>query len=194
MENMSMKLHIKNMISPRCKIVVKQELKKLGLRYLDVDMGLIEVTGIISEQQHRNLKINLLALGLEVMDDKRDILVERIVNIVLEMIHDDNDFPQTNYSDVISEKLDYDYTYLSKVFSQQKGITLQQFIIDCKVGRVKELLLCSELNLTEISQKLHYSSVGHLSNQFRKVTGFSPTAYKQLHLKRNVNLESAGYV
>ncbi len=190
---MTMKLHIKNMISHRCKIVVKQELKKLGLRHLNVDLGQVEVTGTITEQQHRNLKFNLLALGLEVMDDKRDILVERIVTVVMDMIHDD-DLPQANYSDIISEKLDYDYTYLSKIFSQEKGITLQQFIINLKVERVKDLLLCEELNLTEISRKLHYSSVGHLSNQFKKVTGYSPTAYEQQHLIRNVNPESAGYM
>lgn len=178
-----MKLHIKNMVSLRCKIVVEQELKKLGMLYGDVNLGLIEVRGTISEDQHQHLKMNLLALGLEVLDDKRAILVERIVNVVTEIIQYDDDLPQANYSDVISEKLDYDYTYLSKIFSQEKGVTLQQFIINRKVERVKELLLYAELNLTQISYKLHYSSVGHLSNQFKKITGFSPSVYERLNRK-----------
>ena len=193
MENITMKLHIKNMVSIRCQIVVKQEMKKLGLQHLVVDLGLVEVSGTITDQQYQNLKFNLHALGLELLDDKRKILIERVVNAVTEMIND-NDLLQVNYSDAISQKLDYDYTYLSKIFSQEKGITLQQFIINRKVEKVKELLLYQELNLTEISRKLHYSSVGHLSNQFKKVTGFSPTVYEQLHLKRNVNLENTGHV
>lgn len=178
------------MVSLRCKIVVKQELKKLGLRHLTVDLGIIEIKGAISTQQLYNLKVNLLAMGLEVLDDKKGILVERIVNVVTEIIHCADDLRQSNYSDFISKKLDYDYTYLSKIFSQEKGLTLQQFIINKKVEKVKELLLYDDLNLTEISQKLHYSSVGHLSNQFKKVTGVSPTVYEQLHVKRNANLEN----
>ena len=189
-----MELFIKSMVSLRCKLMVKQELKKLGLRHGAVDLGTVDVTSTISEEQHRQLKRNLLAVGLEVLENKKSILVERIVNVITQMIHDTDDLPQMNYSAVISEKLDYDYTYLSKLFSEMRGITLQKFIIIRKVEKIKELLLYKELNLTEISQRLHYSSVGHLSNQFKKVTGFSPSLYQQLNQKRQDNLENTGHV
>jgi AraC-like DNA-binding protein len=126
------------------------------------------------------------------MDDKKSVLIEKIKNVITEMIHHSEEVPKVNYSDFISEKLDYDYTYLSNLFSEVKGITIQQFIIVHKIERVKELLFYGELNLTEISYKLHYSSVAHLSNQFKKVTGLSPSAYKQLKDKRRLPLEEIG--
>src|SRR4029078_6161347 len=132
----------------------------------------------------------LLKSGLELLDDKRSILIERIKNVITEMIHYSDELPTQNYSDYISEKLEYDYTYLSNIFSEVKGITIQQFIIIHKIERVKELLLYDELNLTEISYKLHYSSVAHLSNQFKKITGLSPSFYKKLKQKRKENLEN----
>jgi AraC-like DNA-binding protein len=125
-----------------------------------------------------------------VLDDKRSILVEKIKNVIIEMIHHSDEAPIVNYSDFISEKLNYDYTYLSNIFSEVKGLTIQQYIIINKIERVKELLLYDELNLTEISYKLHYSSVAHLSNQFKKITGLSPSFFKQLKQKRKSNLEN----
>jgi AraC-like DNA-binding protein len=136
------------------------------------------------------LKTNLLKSGLELLDNKKAILIEKIKNVVTGMIHYSDELPKVNYSDYISEKLDYDYTYLSNIFSEVKGITLQQFIIIHKIERVKELLLYDELSLTEISYKMHYSSVAHLSNQFKKITGLSPSFYKQLKHKRMGNLEN----
>ncbi len=127
--------------------------------------------------------------GLELLDDKKSILIERIKSVIVEMIHYSDEVPKVNYSDYISQKLDYDYTYLSNVFSEVKGTTIQQFIINHKIEKVKELLLYDELNLTEISYRLHYSSVAHLSNQFKKVTGLSPTFFKNLKSKRLQNLE-----
>lgn len=127
--------------------------------------------------------------GLELLDDKKSILIERIKSVIIEMIHYSDEVPKVNYSDYISQKLDYDYTYLSNVFSEVKGTTIQQFIINHKIEKVKELLLYDELNLTEISYRLHYSSVAHLSNQFKKVTGLSPTFFKTLKSKRVLNLE-----
>ena len=127
--------------------------------------------------------------GLELLDDKKSILIERIKSVIIEMIHYSDEVPKVNYSDYISQKLDYDYTYLSNVFSEVKGTTIQQFIINHKIEKVKELLLYDELNLTEISYRLHYSSVAHLSNQFKKVTGLSPTLFKTLKSKRVLNLE-----
>ena len=127
--------------------------------------------------------------GLELLDDNRSILNEKIINAITEMIHYSDEVPKVNYSEYISEKLNYNYTYLSNLFMEVKGITIQQFIILNKIDRVKELLLYNELSLTEISYKLNYSSVAHLSNQFKKVTGLSPSFFKQLKQKRNGNLE-----
>lgn len=184
-----MKLYIKYMVSLRCKALVKEELVKLGLHYVIVDLGMIEILEDITDDQRMRLKANLLASGLELMDDKRSILIERIKIVIIEMIHYSEELPKVNYSDYISEKLGLDYTYLSNIFSEVKGTTIQQYIIFHKIERVKELLLYDELNLTEISYKLHYSSVAHLSNQFKKVTGLSPTFFKQLKEKRKGNLE-----
>ena len=184
------KLYIKYMVSLRCKMMVKEELKKLGLKYVVVDLGMVEIMEDITQLQREQLKKNLLKSGLELLDDKKSILIEKIKNIITEMIHYTDELPTENYSEYISEKLGYDYTYLANTFSEVKGITIQQFIIINKIERVKELLLYDELNLTEISYKLHYSSVAHLSNQFKKVTGLSPTYYKQLKNKRTDNLEN----
>ena len=178
------------MVSLRCKMLVKEEFKKLGIQNVIVDLGTVEMLEDITAKQQQQLKENLLRSGLELLDDKRSILIERIKNVIVEMIHYTDELPSTNYSDYISEKLDHDYTYLSNIFSEVKGSTIQQFIILHKIEKVKELLLYDELNLTEISYKLHYSSVAHLSNQFKKVTGLSPSFFKQLKQKRNSNLEN----
>lgn len=170
--------------------MVKAELKKLGLEYVSVDLGTVEVMPGITQEQRDELKKNLLQSGLELLDCKKSILIEKIRNVVTEMIHYSDELPQMNYSDYIASKLGLDYTYLANVFSEVKGITIQQYIIINKIERVKELLLYDELNLTEIAFKLHYSSVGHLSNQFKKITGLSPSFYKQLKEKRNNNLEN----
>jgi len=173
-------------------MAVKEELKKLGLHFIVVDLGEIEIMETLTTEQHDQLKAGLLNSGLELMDDKRSVLIEKVKNVITEMIHYSDEVPKMNYSDFISEKLDYDYTYLSNLFSEIKGITIQQFIIVHKIERAKELLLYDELNLTEISYKLNYSSVAHLSNQFKKVTGLSPTHFKQLKDKRRSPLEEIG--
>lgn len=169
--------------------MVKEELSKLGIHYVVLDLGMVEVLEDITVEQRAELKRNLLKSGLELLDDKRSILIERIKNVITEMIHHTDELPKVNYSDYISEKLDYDYTYLANTFSEVKGITIQQFIIINKIERAKELLIYDELSLTEISYKLHYSSVAHLSNQFKKITGLTPTFYKELKDKRKLNLE-----
>jgi AraC-like DNA-binding protein len=178
------------MVSLRCKLMVQEELKKLGLQYVIVELGMVEVLEDITDQQRIDLRRNLLASGLELLDSKKSILIEKIKNVITEMIHYTDELPKTNYSEYISGKLGYDYTYLSNVFSEVKGITIQQFIIIHKIERVKELLLYDEMTLTEIAYRLHYSSVAHLSNQFKKVTGLSPSFYKQLKQKRTENLEN----
>jgi AraC-like DNA-binding protein len=171
-------------------MIVNDELNKLGLKHAVVELGMVEVLDVFQPGQQELLKKNLLRSGLELLDDKKSILIEKIKSVIIEMIHYSDELPRVNYSDYISEKLDYDYTYLSNIFSEVKGITIQQFIIIHKIEKVKELILYDELNLTEISYKLHYSSVAHLSNQFKKVTGLSPSFFKQLKLRRNSNLEN----
>jgi AraC-like DNA-binding protein len=185
-----MKLYIKYMVSQRCKMMVIDELKKVGLQYTAVDLGMVETLQDLTEQQRSLLRENLLKSGLELLDDKKSILIERIKNLIVEMVHYSDQVPNLNYSEYISNKLQYDYTYLSNIFSEVKGTTIQQFIIIHKIERVKELLLYDELNLTEIAYKLHYSSVAHLSNQFKKVTGLSPSFFKKLKQKRIGNLEN----
>ena len=184
-----MKLYIKYMVSLRCKMLVKDELKKLGIDFISVDLGVVETQNVITEEQRETFKENLKESGLELLDDKKNILVERTKNVIIEMIHYADEVPKINDSDYISEKLGYDYTYLSNTFSEVKGITIQQYIIMHKIERVKELLLYDELTLTEIAWKLHYSSVAHLSNQFKKVTGLTPTYFKEIKDKRMKNIE-----
>jgi AraC-like DNA-binding protein len=185
-----MKLYIKYMVSLRCKLMVREELKKVGLHSTAIDLGVVEIPEGITDEQRLKLRENLLRSGLELLDDNKSILIERIKNVITEMVHYMDELPAENYSKYISEKLNYDYTYLSNIFSEVKGITIQQFIILNKIERVKELLLYDELNLTEISYKLHYSSVAHLSNQFKKITGLTPSYFKKMKKARKSNLEN----
>lgn len=173
-------------------MAVKEELRKLGLHFVVVDLGEIDIMEELNEEQKRELKAALALSGLELMDDKKAVLIEKIINVVVEMIHYSSELPKVNYSDFISEKLSYDYTYLSNLFSEIRGTTLQQFIITHKIERVKELLLYEELNLTEISYKMNYSSVAHLSNQFKKVTGLTPSQFKNLKDRSRKPLEDLG--
>jgi len=177
------------MVSLRCKMVVKDELQRLGINCQSIDLGVIEVEKGISDEQMERLANNLRKSGLELLDDKRNILVERIKCVIIEMIHYSEEVPKVNDSDYISKKLGYDYTYLSNTFSEVKGITIQHYIITHKIERAKELLLYDELTLTEIAYKLNYSSVAHLSNQFKKITGLTPSYFKEMKDKRLKNLE-----
>lgn len=177
------------MVSLRCKMLVKSELEKLGLTSISIDLGTVEIQGDITKEQLESFRKNLQKSGLELLDDKKNILVEKIKSVIIEMIHYSDVIPEVNDSDYISEKLGYDYTYLSNTFSEVKGITIQQYIIMHKIEKVKELLIYDELTLTEIAYQLHYSSVAHLSNQFKKVTGLTPTYFKELKEKRERNLE-----
>jgi len=178
------------MVSQRCKMIVKDELKNLGIQFVSVDLGIIEINDDITQEQHDQLKKNLLKSGLELLEDKKAILILKIKNVIIEMIHYSEELPKVNYSDHISEKLHLDYTYLSNIFSEVTGITIQHYIIINKIEKIKEFLLYDEYNLTEISYRLNYSSVAHLSNQFKKVTGLTPTFYKKLKQKRKINIEN----
>ena len=185
-----MKLYIKYMVSLRCKMVVKQALEKLKLHYVILDLGCVEILEDLTEVQRINLHKTLLLSGLELMDDKKAMLIEKIKNVIIEMVHYTDELPKVNYSDYISNKLGLDYTHISKIFSEVKGITIEQFIIAHKIERVKELLLYDELNLTQISYIMNYSSVSHLSKQFKKVTGLTPSFFKQLKDKKRIALEN----
>ena len=157
------------MVSTRCKTAVKEELKKLGLHFVIVNLGEVEIMEDISLDDRESLKQGLLLTGLELMDDKRAILIERIKMTIIEMVHYADEFIKVNFSDYLSEKLNHDYTYMSNLFSEVQGTTIEQFIISHKIERIKELIIYGELNITEIAWKMNYSSVAHLSNQFKKV-------------------------
>jgi AraC-like DNA-binding protein len=185
-----MKLYIKYMVSLRCKMVVKEALEKLRLKYVILELGSVEVMKDLTEVEREKLRKILLKSGLELMDDKKAMLIEKIKNVIIEMVHYTDELPKVNYSEYISEKLGLDYTHISKIFSEVKGITIEQFIIAHKIERVKELLLYDELNLTQISYIMNYSSVSHLSKQFKKVTGLTPSFFKQLKDKKRIALEN----
>ena len=172
------------MVSNRCKMVVKSELQKRGLHHTMIQLGEVEILEDISADQIFNLDKSLRQTGLELMDDKTSILVERVKLIIIELVHYTDKQIKINLSDYLSEKLNHNYTYLSNLFSDVKGTTIEHFFLSNKIERVKELLVYDELNLTEIALKLHYSSVAHLSNQFKKMTGLTPSHFKNLKKKK----------
>jgi AraC-like DNA-binding protein len=180
------------MVSNRCKMAVKEELKKLGLHFIVVELGEVEIMEKISAGQRVLLQTGLLDSGLELMDDRRSVLIERIKNVIVEMVHHSDEEIRVNFSHYLSEKLNHDYTYLANLFSEVQGTTIEQFIIAHKIERIKELIIYGELNITEIAWKMNYSSVAHLSNQFKKMTGLSPSHFKKLKDKRRSPLEEIG--
>ncbi len=182
------------MLSNHCKIAVKEELKKLGLHFVFVELGEVEVMEVLTPSQTDALREGLRQAGFELMDDKRGVLIERIKSLIIQMIHYSDEDIKVNFSDYVSEKLKHDYTYLSNLFTEVQGTTITQFIILHKIERIKELIIYGEHNLTEISYKLHYSSVAHLSNQFKKVTGLSPSQFKHLKEKTRTPLDDIGNV
>ncbi len=187
-----MKLYIKYMVSNRCKMLVKEELKKLGLHYVFVDLGIVDVMEDINQPQREQFNKALHLAGLELMDDKKAMLIEKIKNVIIEMVHYSDEMPKVNFSDYLSEKLNYDYTYLANLFSEVQGTTIEKFTINHKIERVKELIFYDELSISEIAWMMNYSSVAHLSNQFKKVTGLSPSHFKQLNVKRRIPIEEIG--
>ena len=172
------------MVCIRCKMMVKSELEKLGLHHLTVELGEAEIMEDISKEQFARLDVDLKKSGLELIDDKKSILVERIKTLITELVHYADDQIKINLSDYLSAKLNHDYYYLANLFSEVKGTTIENFYLNHKIEKVKELLVYDELNLTEIAFKMHYSSMAHLSNQFKKMTGLTPSHFKNLRLKR----------
>jgi len=185
-----MELHIKNMVSNRCKLIVKSELEKLGLHYTSINLGVAEITEDITPEKRNMLDFNLKKSGLSLIEDKKGMLVEKIKNVIIELVHYSEDLIiKVNFSDYLSEKLNYDYTYLANLFSEHQELTIEHYFLNHKIERVKELLIYDELNITEIAYKMHYSSVAHLSNQFKKITGLTPSHYKHLKVKKRIPLE-----
>ncbi len=173
-------------------MAVKTELKNLGLHFIIVDLGEVEIMEDISQEQREQIKIGLLKSGLELIDDKRAILIEKIKTTIIDMVHHSDELIKINFSDFLSEKLNYDYTYMANLFSEVQGITIAQFVILNKIERIKELIIYDELNLSEIAWKMNYSSISYLSKQFKKVTGLSPSHFKNIKVRRRTPIEEIG--
>jgi len=184
-----MKLHIKNMVCNRCKMVVKSELLKFGLQPSIVELGEVEIMEKLNEQQKKQLNQSLLTFGFELIDDKKSLLIEKIKNIIVELVHYSEEQIKTNFSYHISQKLNHDYSYLSNLFSEVAGTTIEKYFIAQKIEKVKELLIYDQLSISEIALKMNYSSVSHLSKQFKKVTGLTPSHFKQLKEKKRNTLD-----
>lgn len=180
------------MVSLRCKMAVKEELRKMGLHFVLVDLGEVEVMEELTTEQREELRAALLLIGLELMDDKRAVLIEKIKSVIIEQIHHTEEMMKVNFSDFLSEKLNHDYTYLSNLFTEVQGTTIAQFMIAHKIERIKELMIYDELNITEIAIKMNYSSVAHLSNQFKKMTGLTPSQFKSSKNKLRNQIEDIG--
>ena len=180
------------MVSNRCKLIVKSELEKLGLHYIVIGLGELEIMESLSDAELDSLNVSLNKFGFGLLGDNKSILIEKIKNIITELVHYSDKQLKTNFSEYLSQKLKYNYTYLANLFSENQGITIEQFLLSHKIERVKELLIYDELNITEIADKLHYSSVPHLSNQFKKLTGLTPSQYKKLRLRKRKPLENVG--
>jgi AraC-like DNA-binding protein len=184
-----MKLFFKNMVCIRCKMIVKAELENMNLHYFSVQLGEATIEENLSPEQWDQLDTALKKSGIELLENKKSILVEKIKNIIIEQVHYVEEPLPTNLSTYLSELLQHDYTYLANLFSNSQGITIEKFYILHRVERIKELLIYDELNITEIARLLHYSSVAHMSNQFKKVTGLTPSYFKKLKNPHRISLE-----
>jgi len=180
------------MVSNRCKMLVKEELKNLNLHFILVDLGEVEIMEDLTPEKRQELSDALAESGLELMEDKKSIIIEKIKTVIINMVHHSDELLKVNFSDFLSEKLNYDYTYLANLFSEVQGTTIGHFLISHKIERIKELIIYDELNITEIAWKMNYSSVAHLSNQFKKETGLTPSHFKQLKTKRRMPIEEIG--
>jgi YesN/AraC family two-component response regulator len=170
-------------------MVVKDELTKLGLSYTTVDLGEADIPGAISSELFHQFKAALLKSGLELMDDKKGALIQKIKAVIIELVHYSQEALTVNLSHYLSAKLNHDYTYLANLFSEVQGTTIEKFYISHKIERVKELLVYDELTLTEIAYQMHYSSVAYLSTQFKRITGLTPSHFKDLKDKRRSMLD-----
>ena len=181
------------MVCIRCKMAVKDILQKQGINYVSVDLGEANIIEPVTTEQLDKIRVLLLKSGLELMDDKKSVLIEKIKAIIIELVHYSEEPLNINLSEYLNRQLSYDYKYMANLFSEVQGTTIEKFYIAHKIERVKELLVYNELTLTDIAFKMHYSSVAHLSNQFKKVTGLTPSHFKKLKNKRRSVLENLKY-
>jgi AraC-like DNA-binding protein len=170
-------------------MVVQSELEKFGLHPTAVELGEVEITEVLDDVQKQSLNKNLLTFGFELIDDKKSRTIEKVKNLVVELVHYRDNQSKVNLSEMIVQQLSLDYNYISNLFSEVEGMSIEQFYIAQKIERVKELLVYDEISLSEIAFQLNYSSVSHLSKQFKKVTGLTPTYFKQLKEKKRRPLE-----
>ncbi|MFT6815490.1 MAG: AraC-like DNA-binding protein [Sphingobacteriales bacterium] len=185
-----MKIYIKNMVCHRCKLVVKSELEKLDFHPLSVELGLVEISESSLNPKKEQLNKKLKELGFEILDTKRSKVIEQIKTLIIDLVHNKNNQLKTNLSTYISAQLNHNYNSLSNLFSETENTTIEKFYINQKIERVKELIIYKESTLSEIAFLLNYSSVAHLSNQFKKVTGFSPSYYKSLKEQKRKQIEN----
>ncbi len=184
-----MKLNIKNMVCNRCIMVVQNELNRLGFDVKHIKLGEVVLDRDASPEEIKRIGDTLVPLGFELIDDKKSHIIERIKTIIIDLVHHQDNVIKTNLSEVLSEKLNHDYNYLSNLFSEVEGTTIEKYFIAQKIEKVKELLVYDELSLSEIAYRLNYSSVAYLSNQFKKVTGLSPSHFKQIREDRRKPLD-----
>lgn len=177
------------MVCARCKLIVKTELEKLGFQLRSLELGEVETIDSINAPQKKQIAELLLSFGFELIDDKRGKTIEQIKNLIRELVHQKDNELAINLSDYLSQKLNTDYSFLSNLFSEVEGITIEKFFILQKIERVKELLMYGEMNLSEIAYTLNYSSVAYLSNQFKKITGLTPSHFKNLKNKKRFNID-----
>jgi AraC-like DNA-binding protein len=185
-----MKIYIKNMACESCKVVVKEALKELDISPVKVELGEVETTSEISDDDKRLLNKKIKKVGLELLEKKQGVLIEKIRKVIIEYVYKSDEKPNIKFSVLLSEKLNHSYTYLANFFSEVEATTIEQFIIALKIERIKELIIFEEDTLSEIAYKLHYSSVSHLSSQFKKVTGLTPTHFKSLKEKRRIAIQN----
>ena len=184
-----MKLYIKNMVCSRCKMVVKAQLESLGLKPVNIALGEVELEEELSKEQLSSLNNALKVTGFELIDNKKSQTIEKIKNAIVTLVHHSDHELRTNLSAFITSQIHQDYNYLSNLFSEVEGTTIEKYYINQRIEKVKELLVYDELSLSEIADRLGYSSVGYLSNQFKKVTGFTPSYYKSLKENKRRNIE-----
>lgn len=185
-----MKLYIKNMVCSRCKMVVKSELEQLGLHLFSVELGEVETVEQVTDTKKKEIAEHLMQFGFELIDDKKSRTIDKIKTLIIDLVHNKNNDINTNLSDFLASHLHQDYNTLSNLFSEVENTTIEKFFINQKIEKVKELLMYDEMNLSEIAVMLNYSSTAHLSNQFKKVTGFSPTYFKQLKDKKRKQIDN----
>jgi AraC-like DNA-binding protein len=185
-----MKIYVRNMACESCKVVVKEALKELDILTIKVEMGEIETKEDISDEEKKKLNGKIKKVGLELLEKKQGVLIEKIRKVMVDYVYNSDEKPNIKFSVLLSEELNHSYTYLANFFSEVEVTTIEQYIIALKIERIKELIIFEEHTFSEIANKLHYSSVAHLSAQFKKVTGLTPTHFKNLKEKRRIAIQN----